>query len=241
MTQADRQRCDDDAAGGGQAPVGRSDRVGLARIRQSARTLRDPAGPLDDTYPRRARSPVLDLQTHRAGIVSGFTAQGPLAEASSGPSTCRPVSRPAGRGPDEWLKHPGQPCRWCSIPGVEMLYMAIRPTCWSFIVARASGMPLEQFLAETIPACSSRWACATRLSMFRPERDGAVSRDRRTRWQPARTASVVLFGRLQRPDQPLGKPAGRAVRRGRGLVGTIDDYLSFGRMLHERWAGRRRS
>src|SRR5436309_2354509 len=45
------------------------------------RVLKDPAGPLDDTYPAPRGITVEDLMTHRAGLAYGFASVGPIAHA----------------------------------------------------------------------------------------------------------------------------------------------------------------
>jgi CubicO group peptidase (beta-lactamase class C family) len=186
------------------------------------RVLRDPAGPLDDTYPAPRSVTVLDLLTHRAGILSRFTAQGPLAEASAG------LNLPTGfllqgSGPDEWLKMLGA-LPLVFDPGREMLY-GYTTDVLGFVVARASGMPLERFLQ-------------TRLFEPLGMRDTAfhVPPDKMARFPVAHAINPadgkrVLFdgpGPSSRWANPPAVPSGAG-----GLVGTIDDYLSFGRVLLE--------
>jgi CubicO group peptidase (beta-lactamase class C family) len=47
------------------------------------RVLDDPDGPLENTHPAARPITVLDLLTHRPGIVSRFSARGPIARASA--------------------------------------------------------------------------------------------------------------------------------------------------------------
>jgi CubicO group peptidase (beta-lactamase class C family) len=184
------------------------------------RVLRDPAGPLEDTYPAPRSVTILDLLTHRAGILSRFTAQGPLAEASA----C--LNLPTGfllqgSGPDEWLKMLGA-FPLVFDPGREMLY-GYTTDVLGFVVARASGMPLERFLQ-------------TRLFEPLGMRDTAfhVPPEKMARFPVAHAVDPVSGKRVvfdrPGPDSRWAKPP--AVPSGAGgLVGTIDDYLSFARML----------
>jgi len=55
--------------------------------------LKDPTGPLDQTYAAPRDITVEDLMTHRAGLAYGFTSMGPIAhahEAKLGPGAVTP-------------------------------------------------------------------------------------------------------------------------------------------------------
>jgi CubicO group peptidase (beta-lactamase class C family) len=45
------------------------------------RVLKDPAGPIDDTYPARRDITIGDLLTHRSGLAEAFTSRGAIADA----------------------------------------------------------------------------------------------------------------------------------------------------------------
>ena len=69
------------------------------------RVMKDPAGPLDQTYPSPRAITVEDLLTHRAGLAYGFTSVGPLSKAHEealGDVLDFTLT------PDEWLKRLGQ-------------------------------------------------------------------------------------------------------------------------------------
>jgi CubicO group peptidase (beta-lactamase class C family) len=183
------------------------------------RVLRDSSGPLDDTHPASRSVTIHDLMTHRAGILSRFTAQGPLAEASAG------LNLPTGfllqgANPDEWLKTLGT-LPLVFEPGSQMLY-GYTTDVLGFVVARASGMKLEDFLRTRLfeplgMKDTAFWVPPEKMDRFPVAHAVNPANGRR-----------VLFDhpKASRWATPPNVPSGAG-----GLVGTADDYLSFGSML----------
>ncbi|MFF4434197.1 serine hydrolase domain-containing protein [Streptomyces sp. NPDC001513] len=181
--------------------------------------VRTPSSPVDDVVPADRPITVADLLTLRAGY--GFPADfslpavAPLfSELKQGPPQSGQVA-----APDEWT---------AILAGIPLLHQPGRAwlyhTCSDILgvlVARASGQPFEDFLAERL---------------FEPlgMRDTAfaVPRVQRHRFTSCYRAASD-GGALERVDGPDGQwsslpafPSG-----GGGLVSTADDLLAFGRML----------
>ncbi|MFE7704679.1 serine hydrolase domain-containing protein [Streptomyces sp. NPDC057486] len=183
----------------------------------SPKVLRTPSAPLDDVVPATGPITLLDLQTFRAGygFPSDFSLPGvaPLfSELKQGPE---PKDVPA---PDEWMATLAR-IPLLHQPGEAWLYN----TCSDILgvlVARVTGRPLPEFLAERIfeplgmadtgfavpPAKLDRFT-----SYYRIDPDGGT----------------------QLVDAPDGQwssvppfPSGAG-----GLVSTVDDWLAFARML----------
>jgi len=184
------------------------------------RVLRDPAGPLDDTHPAVRSITVLDLLTHRPGIVSRFSAQGPIAAASAGLNLPTGFAL-QGENPDDWLARLGA-LPLVFEPGERMNY-GYTTDVLGFLIARAAAMPLERFLA-------------TRL--FTP-----IGMTDTAFWVPAEKMSRVPVAHAINPadgqrvvfDRPGGGSLwarAPAIPSGAGgLVSTADDYMRFARML----------
>src|SRR6185312_16109551 len=107
------------------------------------RVLNDPEGPLDDTRPAARSINVLDLLTHRPGIVSRFSARGPIALASAGLNLPTGFAL-QGTDPDDWLARLGA-VPLVFEPGERMNY-GYTTDVLGFLVARAAGTTLERFL-----------------------------------------------------------------------------------------------
>lgn len=120
------------------------------------RVLARPDGPLDDTVPARRPITVADLLTFRWGF--GLDPELPpttpiMQEARELGLAVGPPLPPTPHPPDEWLRRlgtlpllyqPGE--RWLYDTGSDVL---------AVLVARASGQPLETFLAARILSPSS--------------------------------------------------------------------------------------
>jgi CubicO group peptidase (beta-lactamase class C family) len=185
------------------------------------RVLLDPLGPIDGpTEPAQRAITVHDVLTFRLGYGMAFDWPWPQpfldATQEAGIATAPPQPQLA-PDPDTWIEQLGgfpllhQPgARWLYHYGSDVL---------GVLVARASGQPFEQFLAERI---------------FEPlgMRDTAfVAPD------PARLTSCYARNPETGEREVFDPPAGDWARMpefpsgGGGLVSTIDDYASFGRML----------
>ncbi|MFE0627865.1 serine hydrolase domain-containing protein [Streptomyces sp. NPDC058864] len=180
--------------------------------------VRTPAGPLDDVVPAAAPITVLDLLASRAGY--GFPADfslpalAPLfGELKQGPPRPQQVM-----APDAWM---------AALAGIPLLHQPgeawLYNTCSDIqgvLVARASGRPLPEFLAERIfeplgmtdtgftvpPADLGRFA-----GYYRPDPRGGLEL-------------------VDAPDGQWSSPPAFPSGAG-GLVSTVDDWYAFGRML----------
>ncbi|MGW3243940.1 serine hydrolase domain-containing protein [Streptomyces sp. NPDC001070] len=180
--------------------------------------VRTPASPLDDVVPAAAPITVLDLLTSRAGY--GFPpdfslpALAPLfGELRQGPPQPQMVM-----APDAWMATLAE-IPLLHQPGEAWLYN----TCSDIqgvLVARVSGRPLPEFLAERI---------------FEPlgMKDTGFSVPRADLGRFASYYRPDPAGGLQLVDAPDGQwstppafPSGAG-----GLVSTVDDWHAFGRML----------
>src|SRR6185369_14843988 len=107
--------------------------------------LKDPTGPVDQTYPAPRDITVEDLMTHRSGLAYGFTSVGPIAQAHEdrlGPPIGTPLT------PDSWLKAlGGLPL---SYPPGERFNYSHSTEVLGFLVARIEGKPLGQVLKDRI-------------------------------------------------------------------------------------------
>jgi len=174
------------------------------------RVLVEPGGPLDATVPAARDITVDDLLTHRAGLAYAFTSTGPVAKLHEQKLT-------PGLTPDAWLAALGTiPLSFQ--PGDRFHYSHATDVL-GFLVARAAGMELRDFL---------------RTRIFEPlqmhDTDFWIPADKRNR------AAVVY-----RPDAQSGQllpvpfPEHAAApvfcSGGGGLVSTADDYLRFARLL----------
>ncbi|GAA5176032.1 serine hydrolase domain-containing protein [Pseudonocardia eucalypti] len=175
--------------------------------------VRTPASPVHDVVPAARPITVYDLLTSRAGygFASDFTlpavqALFPVQRDGREPDTFPPA--------DEWLAALAR-VPLVYQPGESWLY----DTCSALqgvLVARASGRPLPEFLAERL---------------FEPL--GMVDTDFHVpAGKSARFTSFYKTG-LRLADAPDGRwssPPALPLGSG-GLAGTLDDWLAFARML----------
>jgi CubicO group peptidase (beta-lactamase class C family) len=176
--------------------------------------LKDPTGPLDDTYPAPRDITVEDLMTHRAGLAYGFTSIGPIAHAHEerlGPALGTHLT------PDAWLKALGS--LPLSYPPGERFHYSHATEVLGFLVARIEGKPLGEVLKARIfgplgMADTDFWCPPEKRDrMAKLYRTGAPG-------EPLKDVS------LPHPDGPPAFEAG-----GGGLISTADDYLKFARMM----------
>ena len=187
------------------------------------RVLRRLDGPLDETEPARRPITLRDLLTFRMGFGILMAPPGvyPIQRAASeldlGQGMPQPQTPPA---PDEWIRRfgtlplmhqPGE--KWVYNTGSDVL---------GVLIARASGQPFERFLRERL---------------FEPlgMRDTAFSvppasldRFATSYWTNPQTGAAEVYDLPEGGEwsRPPAFPSG-----GGGLVSTVDDYLSFARML----------
>jgi len=171
------------------------------------KVLHDPTADLDSGYPSPRPIRVVDLLTHRSGIVTPRTKAGPLLDALTEADANNSV------GYDEWIKWIGA-LPLAHEPGTTFNYGNSLDVLGIF-VERVSGVEFPVFLRERI---------------FEPlgMQDTAF-------WVPpekrSRAAHLQSLGRVPASWIPArthmpGFPSGAG-----GLHSTVDDYLKFARML----------
>jgi CubicO group peptidase (beta-lactamase class C family) len=184
----------------------------------SPKLLANPADALDSAKPSPRGITVLDLLTHRSGIVTPGTAPGPLVEALKDADAAREI------GPDEWIKRIGAlPLAY--EPGTRFNYGNSFDVL-GVLIARASGASLPDFLEARIfkplgMKDTGFFVPAEKMARFATNYGGG-KRDPLTGWYPITDQP----GPTSRWAKPPAFPAGAG-----GLVSTADDYLSFAKML----------
>ena len=185
---------------------------------KSPSVVRTPEGPVDDVVAAQRPITVADLLTFRAGY--GFAADfslpavqllfSELAQGAPQPERVAP--------PDEWMATLSR-IPLLHQPGEAWLYN----TCSDIqgvLIARVSGRPLPEFLAERLfgplgMADTGFAVPAAKLSRFT------------SYYQPVATGGIEL---VDAPDGQWSKPPVFPSGAG-GLVSTADDLHAFGRML----------
>jgi CubicO group peptidase (beta-lactamase class C family) len=184
----------------------------------SPKVVRTPASPVDDLVPAARPITVLDLLTSRAGygFPSDFSlpAVGPLfGELGQGPPQPQLVAPP-----DEWMAALSR-IPLLHQPGEAWLYN----TCSDIqgvLIARASGRPLPEFLAERL---------FEPLGMADTDfQVPAAELERFTSYYRAGPAGGLEL--VDPPDGQWSSPPAFPSGAG-GLVSTADDWLRFARML----------
>src|SRR5215472_15123062 len=184
------------------------------------RVLRRLDGPVDDTVPAERPVTVRDLLTFRAGfgMILAPPDEYPILQAeqalelsSVGPPT--PVTP---HGPDEWLRRMGT-LPLMDQPGVQWRYNT-GSQILGLLVARAAGQPAAAFYREHI---------------FEPlgmnDTGFGVPAGDVHRLVPCYQQSDGVLAPFDDDGAWTGPPA--FTDAGAGLVSTVGDYLSFGRML----------
>jgi CubicO group peptidase (beta-lactamase class C family) len=181
------------------------------------KVLRDPAGPLDETYPAPRAITVKDLLIHRSGVPYPITAEGPLQEALY---EFNSKVLPGPLSIDAWLGRIAQlPLAYA--PG-ERWHYGFSTDILGILIARVSGMSLPEFLKTRI---------------FEPlgmdDTFFHVPTDKRDRFGPgyapgSEAGALVIADHPEtsRWIDPESFPSG-----GAGLVSTAADYLKFARMI----------
>jgi CubicO group peptidase (beta-lactamase class C family) len=178
------------------------------------KVLKDPEGPLDESYPAPRDITIDDLMTHRAGLAYGFTSVGPIAYAHQ--EALGDVLN-ADTTPDAWMKAlAGLPLSFA--PG-ERFHYSHATDVLGFLVGRIEGKPFREVLMERI---------FTPLGMV--DTDFYIPAEKRER-----AAVVYRFneeaGALKPVPFKLYDAPPAFTGGGGGLVSTADDYLKFARMM----------
>jgi CubicO group peptidase (beta-lactamase class C family) len=171
-------------------------------------------GPLDETTPSPRVITVEDLMTHRSGLAYAFTSSGPIGKAHED-KLGAVLDSP--HKPDEWLKRlAGLPL---SFPPGARLHYSHSTDVLGFLVGRAAGMSFRDFLMQRI---------LKPLGMN--DTDFYVPPEKRGRaavvYQQDQASGALKPVPFPQYDTPPDFTAG-----GGGLISTLDDYLSFARML----------
>jgi CubicO group peptidase (beta-lactamase class C family) len=184
------------------------------------RVLSRADGPLDDTVAANRPITVRDLLTFRMGYgLPMGPAQTPHQKAMA-EAQIFGLKPPTPHKPDEWIKRlgalpllhqPGE--RWMYHVGSDVL---------GVLIARASGMPLEQFLKERLFEPLGMKDTGFSVPASKTERLSSCYSVN------LQTGALELIDDWKESQwsQPPAFPMG-----GGGLVSTADDYLAFARML----------
>ncbi|MDB5392665.1 MAG: serine hydrolase [Rhodospirillales bacterium] len=185
------------------------------------RVMCDSAGDIDDTYRSPRPITVLDLFTHRPGLVSQFTAGGQIGSAAAKLHIGNALLL-TGTDPDEWLARLGA-LPLVYEPGTHFNY-GFATDVLGFLVARIAGVGLEDFL---------------RQRLFGPlgmvDTGFHVPQDKLARLSVAHMPDPTT-GKPVMNDHPSASPWSKpkTVPSGSaGLVSTADDYAKFGLMLRD--------
>ncbi|MEV8634043.1 serine hydrolase domain-containing protein [Streptosporangium sp. NPDC051023] len=199
------------------------------------RVLRSLDGPLDDTVPAERPITVEDLLTFRMGhgLVFGITPDSPFPtidlpypvieaarelELVTGPPDPRTP-----HDPDEWMRRFGTlPLMYQ--PGERWQYN-VGSLVLGVLVARASGMPLEDFLRTRLLEPLGMRETGFSLPAEHLDR---LPGHYMTSPVTGRMEPQTLTGREEWTRPPVF-PSGAA-----GLLSTVDDYLAFSRLLLNR-------
>jgi CubicO group peptidase (beta-lactamase class C family) len=184
------------------------------------RVLRDPEGPLEDTEPATRPITFRDLLTHRSGLTYGDFHRGPIARAHAetlGTQIDNPLS------PDEWIG------RLATLPLIDQpgagFHYGLSSDLLGFLIARLDGSSLGEVLGRRIfspLAMSDTGFTVPREKRHR--RAGLCGFNEAGHLTPL-TATPGRQALAERPDDMTFESGGQ------GLWSTLDDYLTFARML----------
>jgi CubicO group peptidase (beta-lactamase class C family) len=180
--------------------------------------VRTPQSPIDDVVPVARPITLFDLQTFRAGygFPSDFTL--PAAELLASDLKQGPPEPQAVVAPDEWLARLAR-IPMLHQPGEAWLYNACSDIL-GVLIARVSGQPLPDFLAERLFAPLGMVDTGFHVPAGKLDRFTSY-------YRPDGAAGLAL---VDRPDGQWSRVAPFPSGAG-GLVGTVDDLLAFQRML----------
>lgn len=194
--------------------------AGCAPELERLRVLRDPEGPLDQCDEAARPMTFRDLLTHRSGLTYADFHRGPIGRAYAdalGPTIDNPLT------PDEWIARLGT-LPLIDQPG-ERFHYGHSTDLLGFLLARLEGAPLGAVLVRRV---------FTPLGM--DDTGFAVPPARRDR-----RAGLCGFDDEGRLAALTAAPGGQALAErpgemtfesgGQGLWSTLDNYLTFARML----------
>jgi CubicO group peptidase (beta-lactamase class C family) len=188
----------------------------LARLR----VLRDPEGPLDATDEAMRSITFRDLLTHRSGLTYGDFHRGPIGRACAetlGAQIDNPLT------PDEWIG------RVATLPLIDQpgagFHYGISTDLLGFLVARLEGELLGEVLARRIFGPLGMHDTGFVVSRDKRERRAALCGFDRDGRVTTLTAAPGRQALEERPDDMTFESGGQ------GLWSTVDDYLTFARML----------
>lgn len=178
------------------------------------RVLRNPDGPLDDTFRAPRVITVEDLLTHRSGLTYDFIATGPIAKAY------HPLHTAAFNRPEEWL------AAIAALPLVyppgERFHYSHSTDVLGLLIARAAGLPLNTLLRQRIldPLGMND------TDFFVPEhKAGRLAR----LYGIGDDDTIVAADSGYLTAMPTSAP--ELCRGGGALASTAHDYLTFARAL----------
>ena len=178
------------------------------------KVLKDPKGPLHETYPAPRVITVEDLMTHRSGFAYAFTSSGPIGQLHED-VLGQPLDND--KTPDQWLA--ALATIPLTYPPGQQLHYSHSTEVLGFLVGRVAGTTYRDFIMERI---------LSPLGM--KDTDFYVPKGKRDR------AAVVYqqdqaSGKLKAFPFPQYDTAPAYTAGGGGLISTLDDYLLFARML----------
>ncbi|MEU8637382.1 serine hydrolase domain-containing protein [Amycolatopsis sp. NPDC048633] len=178
--------------------------------------VRTPAGPVDDVVPAVRPITVADLLTFRCGY--GFAADMTLPAVDLLLQVLgHPVAPPRNLSPDEWMAALAQ-VPLLHQPGEGWLY-GTGSSIQGVLIARVSGRPLPEFLAERL--FEPLGMADTGFSVPTPALGRFTSA-----YRPGEAGLRLIDAPEGQWSVPPQFPSGAA-----GLVSTADDLLAFGRFL----------
>ena len=182
--------------------------------------LRDPDGPLDATDEAVRSITFGDLLTHRSGLTYGEFHRGPIGRACAetlGAHMDNPLT------PDDWIG------RVAMLPLIDQpgagFHYSISTDLLGFLVARLDGESLGEVLARRVFAPLGMRDTGFVVSRDKQDRRAALCGFDDDGRLTTLTATPGRHALEERPDGMTFESGGQ------GLWSTVDDYLTFARML----------